>query len=137
MARSTAVAALALALTVIGNAGAAVMNGGGSAALPGAGALQRSGRAGAPRYVTGGWQCPPGFVWRNAGRTDWLCVEGAEARRVAQENLFAAANWADGRGDSCRPGLVRRDAFKGDPVCVDPSRRERVREMNLALYDVR
>lgn len=124
MARWTIVAATAPIL--VGSAAAAATNGG----------VAGFNRAGRPSYVEGGWQCPPGFVWRNAGRTDWLCVDPAEARRIAEENGRAAQNWIDGPDGnrSCRSGLVRRGAFKSDFVCVDPLRRERVRTMNLALY---
>ena len=96
-------------------------------------------RAERPSYDDGGWRCPPGFVWRQAGRTDWLCVDAVEAQRIARENERAADLWIrrpDGSRD-CRAGLVPRDAFKGDPVCVDPLRRDSVRSMNAALYTVR
>ena len=130
------VAAAALAL-IAGSAGAAT-NGGGNATLGGGASWPLTSRAGRPSYVTGGWVCPPGFVWRNAGKQDWLCVDPGEARRVALENRYAAASWVQGSGaDACRTGLVRRDAFKDDPVCVEPGRRDRVREMNLALFDLR
>lgn len=97
------------------------------------------GRAQRPTYDKRGWQCPPGFVWRNAGRTDWLCVDPFEARRIEQENQQASGNWIkqpDG-SRACRAGMVTRDATRKDGVCVDPLRRELVRQMNLALYTVR
>lgn len=96
-------------------------------------------RAAKPQYVRGGWQCPPGFVWRNAGRTDWLCVDPQEALRIDRENQEAAANWVDGPDGApvCRSGLVKREAFKSDIVCVDPLRRDATRQMNLALFSVR
>lgn len=92
-----------------------------------------------PRFVTGGWQCPTGLVWRNAGSRDWLCVEPAEARRIDEENAEAANNWVDGPDGpyTCRPGLVRREAFTRDVVCVDPARQATVRQMNLVLFSVR
>jgi hypothetical protein len=95
-------------------------------------------RAGRPAYGDGGWRCPPGFVWRNAGRQDWLCVDPFEAERIARENQQAPNNWIDtpDGSRSCRSGLVPRGAFHNDPVCVDPVRRALVREMNLALYNV-
>ena len=94
-------------------------------------------RAHSPIY-TDGWRCPPGFVWRNAGRQDWLCVEAFEAEKIARENRQAPNNWLDtpDGSHSCRSGLVRRGAFNNDPVCVDPIRRALVREMNLALYNI-
>jgi hypothetical protein len=92
-----------------------------------------------PRYAPGGWQCPTGLVWRDAGPRDWLCVGPEEARRIDQENAEAANNWVDGAEGSytCRPGLVRREAFTRDIVCVDPARQAAVRQMNLALFSVR
>lgn len=93
-------------------------------------------RAVRPAYGPGGWRCPPGFVWRNGGRKDWLCVDAIEAQRIARENLRASETWAT-RSDgahACRSGLVPRDAFQGDIVCVDPLRRESIRTMNFALY---
>jgi hypothetical protein len=124
MGRWTIVAATAPIL--IGGAAVSATNGG----------VFGANRAGRPNYVEGGWECPPGFVWRNAGRTDWLCVDPAEARRIAEENRRAAKDWVEGPDGipSCRSGLVRRGAFKSDFVCVDPLRRERVQTMNLALY---
>lgn len=136
MARRTMAAAIALAL--LGSQALAATNGGGNANLGSAGVSRATIRADRPSYIGGGWVCPPGFVWRNAGKQDWLCVDFIEARRIAHENQDATANWLPGRGEpACRPGLVRRDAFKNDPVCVDPARRALVHEMNLALYDRR
>ena len=91
-----------------------------------------------PPIYTDGWRCPPGFVWRNAGRQDWLCVEAFEAEKIARENRQAPSNWLDSAdgSHSCRSGLVRRDAVSSDPVCVDPIRRAMVREMNLGLYNI-
>lgn len=137
MARRTLCAAVLLALT--GSGAVAATDGGGTASLPARPGQALAARAGRPTYVQGGWVCPPGFVWRNAGKTDWLCVDPVEARRIEQENRYAPASWAaepDGTY-TCRPGLVPRDAFKGDSVCVDPSRQAVVRRMNLALFDIR
>ena len=91
-----------------------------------------------PPVYTDAWRCPPGFVWRNAGRQDWLCVEAFEADRIARENQQAPKNWIDAPDGSheCRPGLVAREAVHQDKVCVDPVRRALVHEMSLALYDV-
>ena len=121
-----------------GAAGAAT-EGGGNASLGGDASRPLTSRAGRPSYVTGGWVCPPGFVWRNAGKQDWLCVDPGEARRIALENRYAAANWVQGSdgAELCRSGLVRRGAFKDDSVCVEPARRERIHEMNLALFALR
>ena len=92
-----------------------------------------------PRYAPGGWRCSAGLVWRNAGSTDWLCVDPAEASRIEQENDRAPDNWIEGPqgARACRPGLVQREAFKGDVACVEPERHAAVLEMNAALYTVK
>lgn len=92
-----------------------------------------------PTYVPGGWLCPLGFTWRNAGETDWLCVDAEEAQRIEQENSQASANWVESPDGArtCRSGLVEREAFRRDVVCVDPVRRDAIRQMNMALYSVR
>jgi len=141
MGRSTILAATALMM----GASPAAADESPGAMLPGAAAAANvspfplTQRAGKPRYDQGGWLCPPGLVWRNAGRTDWLCVDPMEARRIREENLQAPGNWIqepDG-SRSCRSGLVTREAFKRDVVCVDPVRRESVQRMNSALFSLR
>ena len=134
MARWTA----AIALALFGSAAVAATNGNGNASLPPAGTLLATLRAGRPTYVAGGWVCPPGFAWRNAGKQDWLCVDPAEARRIALENQQAAAKAVRGPDGSytCPDGLVRREASGDDRVCVAPARRAIVHQMNLALFDV-
>jgi hypothetical protein len=143
MTSSAGLAAIALLLTDSSVANAAGPDQAGNAVFSGtiamannAGALPLTSRASRPAYGKGGWRCPPGFVWRNAGPKDWLCVDGLEARRIAQENQQASANAADASDGrpACRAGLVRREAFKSDIVCVEPLRREVIRTMNLALY---
>ena len=133
MARSTLAAS---ALILIAGAGTAATNGNGNASLP-ATRLASVVRAGHPNYVIGGWVCPPGSAWRNAGRQDWLCVEPDEARRIAWENGNGAAKAVRGADGSyaCPEGLVTRGAFNGDDVCVDPQRQALVHHMNLALFD--
>lgn len=135
MARSTLAATSALLL--LGTPAVGATDGNGSASLPAASRLAPMLRAGHPTYVTGGWVCPPGYAWRNAGRQDWLCVDPVEARRVASENQNPPAKAARGPDGAytCPAGLVARGAFNGDDVCVDPGRRAMVRQMNLALFD--
>jgi hypothetical protein len=135
MSRSMPVAAIAMVL--LASSAAAATDGNGNATLPNAAKLAAIARAGPPSYVSGGWVCPPGYAWRNAGRQDWLCVDPIEARRIAWENRNAAAKAArepDGTY-RCPPGLVARGASKGDDVCVEPARQEMVHQMNLALFD--
>lgn len=144
MVRAGAIVSAAIALLLIGTAGESMAEDAGGPRLTGtAAAAAASPAPGAgqnpwniaerPRYSPDGWQCSPGLVWRNAGRTDWLCVDPLEAARIEQENEAAAP---DGVPD-CPFGLVRREAFTRDPVCVDPERRDAIRKMNAALYTVR
>jgi hypothetical protein len=130
MAKSMMLAAVALQLAAPSAAWAAA-----AAANISADSLESRAR---PPIYADGWRCPEGFVWRNAGRQDWLCVEAFEADRIARENQQAPKDWLDAPDGSreCRSGLVRRDAFNNDPVCVDPVRRALVKEMNLALYNL-
>ena len=127
----------AIVAVLLGSAAAAATNGNGNASLPAAARLPQVMWAGHPNYVTGGWVCPPGSAWRNAGRQDWLCVDPDEARRVAWENRNGAAKAVRGADGSyaCPAGLVTRGAFKDDDVCVDPRRQALVHQMNLALFD--
>ena len=129
MGRSTIFSAMVLALSA--SSAAAAADGAASAGLS-ARPSPDSNWAGRPSFVDDGWACPPGSVWRNAGRTDWLCVDPAEARRVAEENRSTSRVG----GSNCPLPLVSRDAFKNDPVCVEPARHDAVHRMNLALYNV-
>lgn len=136
-ARSTVLAAVALLLT---GPAANAQDIETPADEPAAPAIPRAwSMAERPQYAPGGWQCPAGLVWRNAGKTDWLCVAPDEADLIEQENERAPANWIEAPGGrrACRPGLVERQAFKGDIACVEPERRAAIEQMNLALYTVR
>lgn len=74
-------------------------------------------------------QCASGFVWRNAGPRDHVCVPPASRDRASQENGAAASRWVNA-AKTCIPGMVWREAFAGDQVCVPPSVRDTVREEN-------
>src|SRR5689334_20662341 len=106
MARSTVIGAIALAL--LGSSPAI------GAAASTNNVLPSTAHAGRPIYNKDGWRCPPGFVWRNAGRTDWLCVDPREAQRIQQENRDAPAKWIEQPDGTraCASGLVTRDAVK-------------------------
>ena len=143
MTRGRMFAALAALLfqSSIGNAAGADqsnLSAGSSALAAPSKSLSPGYRAGRPSYGTGGWRCPGGLLWRNAGKQDWLCVDFAEAQRIAHENEQAAQSLADAPEgtDTCHEGLVRREAFRGDLVCVEPLRQHEVRAMNGALYTV-
>lgn len=80
-------------------------------------------------------RCKPGFVWRMARDTDYVCVRPASRDRVARENALAADR-VDPQGaygpQSCRPGYVWRTAYQGDTVCVLPDERAQALEENRA-----
>lgn len=67
-------------------------------------------------------ECIPGFVWREAGPSDHVCVTPGTRTRTAQENSQADATRSPNGGpygrDTCVQGYVWRDAFPGDHVCV-------------------
>lgn len=77
--------------------------------------------------------CKPGFVWRIARPTDYVCVTPASRDVVANENSIAPTRW-DPNGPygpyTCIAGFVWREAFNGDVVCVTPERRDEVLEEN-------
>jgi pyruvate/2-oxoglutarate dehydrogenase complex dihydrolipoamide acyltransferase (E2) component len=73
--------------------------------------------------------CKPGFVWREAGPTDQVCVTAATRAQTAHDNAQAAAHRNPG-SDACVPGYVWRDAFPNDRVCVTPSARQQAAEDN-------
>lgn len=73
-------------------------------------------------------RCLSGYVWREAGPNDIVCVPGASRDAVRQENAQAAARR---RPDGfCLQGFVWREAFPADRVCVPGSARTRVRQEN-------
>jgi len=77
--------------------------------------------------------CVSGFVWREAGDMDLVCVPPPARDRVAQENRLAGARRAGGGaygGDTCKAGFVWRDAFAGDHVCVPPASRDLAAQEN-------
>ena len=78
-------------------------------------------------------QCAQGFVRRQAGANDNICVTPESRQRVAQENASAASR-VDLKGaygpNTCITGYVWRDAFNGDVVCVTPAVRALVRQEN-------
>src|SRR5262245_26923084 len=80
--------------------------------------------------------CIQGFVWREAGPGDTVCVTPSVRTRTAQENAAAAQNREPGGGaygpDTCKQGFVWREAFSGDVVCVTPNIRDEAAADNAA-----
>lgn len=79
--------------------------------------------------------CKSGYVWREAGPSDLVCVTPEARARTRRENAEAAGH-VDPQGAygprSCVSGYVWRGAFEGDLVCVTPSARTIVRQENAA-----
>jgi hypothetical protein len=73
--------------------------------------------------------CRPGFVWRQAGPDDAVCVGFLSRDRIALENRLAASRRTSDTA-TCRDGLVWREAFAGDTTCVTPWARKAVRIEN-------
>lgn len=80
--------------------------------------------------------CLPGFVWRNAGPDDRVCVLSYSRTRAVRDNQLADSRRdPDGASgpSSCIAGYVWREAFPGDAVCVTPAvRSDTARENALA-----
>ena len=80
--------------------------------------------------------CVQGYVWREAGPGDTVCVTSAVRTRTAQENAAAAQNVQPGGGaygpNTCKQGFVWREAFGGDVVCVTPAIRAAAAADNAA-----
>ena len=80
--------------------------------------------------------CTTGFVWREAGPGDKVCVTPPLRTQVAAENRAAGANRQPGGGpygpNTCRQGFVWREAVAGDVVCVVPASRQQAAADNAA-----
>jgi hypothetical protein len=79
-------------------------------------------------------RCLMGYVWREAGPTDRVCVTGAVRAETAQENALAASRRSPTGGpygpNTCLQGFVWREAFAGDQVCVPGASRTRASNDN-------
>ena len=77
-------------------------------------------------------RCANGYVWREAGPNDRVCVVPESRARAAAENNVAPSRWVSGGYGprTCVGGFVWREAFAGDQVCVTPETRESVRAEN-------
>ncbi len=79
-------------------------------------------------------RCLQGYVWREAGPNDHVCVVGATRTQAAQDNSQAAARRQPGGGpygpDTCRQGFVWREAFPNDHVCVVGATRTQAQQDN-------
>ncbi|WP_319450907.1 MULTISPECIES: hypothetical protein [unclassified Mycobacterium] len=79
--------------------------------------------------------CNQGFVWREAGPGDVVCVTPAVRSTAAQDNQQASQR-VDPNGaygpNSCKQGFVWREAYGGDVVCVTPATRSQAASDNAA-----
>ena len=80
--------------------------------------------------------CKSGYVWREAGANDHVCVTGDVREQARKDNAAAAERRSPTGGaygaDSCKFGYVWREAFEGDHVCVTGNVREQARKDNAA-----
>jgi hypothetical protein len=79
-------------------------------------------------------RCLQGFVWREAGPTDRVCVTPAVRQQTRDDNAAAASRRNPAGGpygpNTCLQGFVWREASASDFVCVTPDVRARTREEN-------
>jgi hypothetical protein len=80
--------------------------------------------------------CIQGFVWREAGPGDVVCVTPPVRDSTAQQNQAAAQNVEPNGGaygpNTCKQGFVWREAFSGDTACVTPAVRSQAASDNAA-----
>lgn len=76
--------------------------------------------------------CMQGFVWREAGPEDHVCVpvtpvDVREETRIENDRAdeLRSPTGGDFGPDTCKPGFVWREAFSDDRVCVTPESRTR------------
>lgn len=78
--------------------------------------------------------CVQGFVWREAGPNDRVCVAPDIRDQTRADNAQAGARRSPNGGaygpDTCLQGYVWREAFPGDHVCVVPATRTRAAQDN-------
>jgi hypothetical protein len=91
--------------------------------------------AGADPLPYGPDTCIQGYVWREAGPGDVVCVTPATRSQASSDNA-AAGQRVDPNGaygpNSCKQGFVWREAFGGDVVCVTPATRSQAASDNAA-----
>ena len=85
--------------------------------------------------------CVQGFVWRQAGAQDYVCVTPNVRSQAAYDNSQASARRNPAGGpygpDTCLQGYVWRGAFTNDHVCVTPqTHSEAAADNSQAVYRV-
>jgi uncharacterized membrane protein len=78
--------------------------------------------------------CKQGYVWREAGANDRVCVTPEVRTQTRNENATAASHREPNGGpygpDTCKQGYVWREATADDRVCVTPEVRTQAAEDN-------
>jgi hypothetical protein len=79
-------------------------------------------------------QCKAGFVWRDAGPNDRVCVTTTVRQQNRDDNAAAPSRWVNGPSGphTCVQGYVWREAFAGDQVCVTTAQRTQASNDNTA-----
>jgi len=79
--------------------------------------------------------CVQGYVWREAGPGDVVCVTPATRSQASSDNAAAGQRVDPGGAygpNTCKQGYVWREAFGGDVVCVTPDIRSQASSDNAA-----
>jgi hypothetical protein len=80
--------------------------------------------------------CLYGYVWRDAGPDDHVCVPPETRKQAAADNAAHPSHVNPSGGaygpNTCLQGYVWRDAFADDQVCVPPAARTQARADNAA-----
>jgi hypothetical protein len=77
--------------------------------------------------------CRPGWVWREAGPGDLVCVTPARRDQVREQNKLAPSRILT--NGFCRSSFVWREAFADDHACVFPTARGEAAADNAAHKD--
>jgi hypothetical protein len=98
----------------------------------------KDGRRDPARSVWGPNACKPGYVWREADESDWVCVSMTTRAQVQTDNAQAVSrrdlSRVSSAPDACKANFVQRGAFPGDLVCVTAAARAQVIEDNKAAH---
>ncbi|GAC1566063.1 MAG: hypothetical protein NVS3B17_23790 [Vulcanimicrobiaceae bacterium] len=86
-----------------------------------------------PPLAFGADTCAVGYVWREAYRSDRVCVTPQTRRQAVADNSAASERRnpsGDFGPDTCVDGFVWREAIASDHVCVTPSVRSQTASDN-------
>jgi hypothetical protein len=78
--------------------------------------------------------CTSGYVWRQAGSIDRVCVTPAARQQAANDNAAAGSRHVSG-SDTCKSPYVWREAYPGDHVCVTLATRASAQADDAAGYN--